>query len=81
MDAGEQVATNVVIPTGTTTANTDVSVAIPADAFVGNVGARFRLTTIASPGVGGASGSGEVEDYLVPICAPQPCGKTFISKN
>ena len=81
MDAGEQVANNIVVPTGTTAANIDITITVPSNAFVGNVGARFRLTSTGSPGVSGASGYGEVEDYLVPICAPQPCGKTFISKN
>ncbi|MDB6116236.1 MAG: hypothetical protein JWO08_17, partial [Verrucomicrobiaceae bacterium] len=81
MEAGEQVANNMVIATGTTAANTDITLTVPVDAFIGNIGARFRLTSTGSPGVGGVSGSGEVEDYRVPICAPQPCGKTFISQN
>ena len=81
MDPGEQIITDQVVATGSNAVLLDVSVNVPVTAFVGNVGARFRITSVASPGVAGRAGTGEVEDYLVPICAPVPCGKTFIGKN
>jgi hypothetical protein len=70
-DAGEQVATNVSISTGTDGATQNLSFTVPATALTGvNLGARFRLTSTSSPGSTGASGNGEVEDYIVTIVAP-----------
>jgi len=47
----------------------------------GKMAARVRLTSVAAPGISGESGSGEVEDYQVLVCAPRPCGKTFVTQN
>ncbi len=70
-DAGEQVATNVSIPTGSNNITQNVSITVPATALTGvNLGARVRLTSTATPGATGASGNGEVEDYVVVIAAP-----------
>lgn len=67
-DAGEQVAANTVIATGTSNSNKTVSFTVPATATSGNVGVRVRLTSTSSPGSTGLSGNGEVEDNLVLIC-------------
>ncbi|WP_395751928.1 putative Ig domain-containing protein [Prosthecobacter sp.] len=71
-DAGEQVATNVSIPTGTANATQNLSITVPATALTGtNLAVRVRLTSVSSPGSTGAAGLGEVEDYLVNIARPQ----------
>ena len=70
-DAGEQIATNVLIATGTSSATQNLSTTIPATTLTGvNLGARFRLTSTTSPGATGSSGNGEVEDYVVTVMAP-----------
>gem|GEM_PF-695905 len=70
-DAGEQIATNVSIATGTTSGTQNLSITVPANAVTGiNLGARFRLTSISTPGSSGAAGNGEVEDYVVSIISP-----------
>ncbi|MBK8036990.1 MAG: putative Ig domain-containing protein [Verrucomicrobiaceae bacterium] len=70
-DAGEQVATNTSVATGLTNSTLNLNVTVPAAAVTGlPLGARFRLTSTASPGATGASGNGEVEDYTVTISAP-----------
>jgi uncharacterized repeat protein (TIGR01451 family) len=70
-DAGEQVATNVLIATGAGNATQNLSFTVPAASLTGvNLGARFRLTSTLNPGVSGGSGNGEVEDHLVSILAP-----------
>jgi len=70
-DSGEQIATNVLIATGTSNASQDISHTVPATALTGvNLGVRFRLTSTSSPGAVGASGNGEVEDYIVNISMP-----------
>jgi hypothetical protein len=70
-DAGEQIATNVSVVTGTTNGTLNLNVTVPATALTGvSLGVRVRLTSTASPGVSGASGNGEVEDYKVIIAAP-----------
>ena len=66
-DAGEQIATNVAIPTGTSGANQVITFTTPAGATITTVGARFRLTSTSAPGATGFSGTGEVEDYVIPI--------------
>ncbi len=67
-DAGEQVAANTVIATGTSNSNKTVSFTVPATATSGKVGVRVRLTSTSTPGSTGLSGNGEVEDNLVLIC-------------
>ena len=70
-DAGEQIATNVTIATGTTSATQNLSITVPANALTGtNLGVRVRLTSVSSPGSTGAAGIGEVEDYVVSIITP-----------
>jgi hypothetical protein len=70
-DAGEQIATNVSIATGTTSSTQNLSITVPASAVTGtNLGARFRLTSVSSPGSSGAAGNGEVEDYVVSLITP-----------
>jgi len=70
-DSGEQVATNVVIATGASNSSRDISYTVPATAVTGtNLGIRFRLTSTSSPGPLGASGNGEVEDYVASISMP-----------
>ncbi len=66
-DAGEQVAVNLVIPTGTSAAERTVNFTVPASAVVGAVGVRARLTSVSSPGFDGEDGNGEVEDALINI--------------
>jgi uncharacterized repeat protein (TIGR01451 family) len=65
--AGSQIATNVAIANGTNNANRTVNFTVPANAALGAVGVRVRLTTTLSPGASGASGTGEVEDHLLTI--------------
>ncbi len=70
-DAGEQIATNTSIATGTTNATRNISITVPAGAVTGsNIGVRVRLTDVASPGVTGTAGNGEVEDYVTSIAVP-----------
>jgi len=69
-DAGEQIATNTVIVTGTSNSNRTVSFAVPATASLGTAGVRVRLTSTSNPGSIGTSGNGEVEDYVTAIAAP-----------
>lgn len=73
-DAGEQIATNQVVATGTSGGTVSLTVNVPAGASTGSVGVRFRLTSTSSPGSVGASGTGEVEDYLVNIQPPMSIG-------
>jgi uncharacterized repeat protein (TIGR01451 family) len=64
--AGEQIISNVIIPTGTSGSQV-YSFAVPSNATVASVGARFRITTTSNPGPTGASGNGEVEDVVASI--------------
>ncbi len=66
-DAGEQVASNIVVPNGTSAANRVVSFTVPASTALGNLPVRVRLTSVASPGPDGADGSGEVEDHIFTV--------------
>jgi SdrD B-like protein/putative Ig domain-containing protein/GEVED domain-containing protein len=69
-DAGEQIASNTVIATGTSNTNKTISFIAPAGAVLGSVGVRVRLTSTSSPGSVGGSGNGEVEDHVATIVAP-----------
>ncbi len=70
-DSGEQVATNVAVNTGTSNATRNISFTVSPAALTGtNLGVRFRLTSTSSPGPVGASGNGEVEDYIVSLLSP-----------
>jgi uncharacterized repeat protein (TIGR01451 family) len=65
--AGSQVATNVTVASGTSNSNRTVNFTVPANAALGAVGVRVRLTSVSSPGTDGADGNGEVEDHLLTI--------------
>lgn len=69
-DSGEQVATNITIPNGTSNAVRTISFTVPANASLGASALRARLTNVATPGPTGASGFGEVEDHPVSIVSP-----------
>jgi len=63
-DAGEQIASDVAVASGTNTLN---NVAVPAGA-IGVMAARFRITVNSGEGGGAPTGSadnGEVEDYVL----------------
>ena len=67
-DAGEQIATDQVVATGSAGTNVVLSFTVPATAATGTCGARFRITSTASPGPTGlSSGIGEVEDYVTSV--------------
>lgn len=69
-DAGEQIASNIVVATGSSNSNRTLSFTVPSNASQGTAGVRVRLTSVASPGSDGLDGSGEVEDYVTTIsCA------------
>lgn len=70
-DAGEQIANNTPVATGNNNSTLNLNIAVPATAVTGsNVGVRVRLTSVASPGVTGTAGNGEVEDYVTSIAVP-----------
>jgi large repetitive protein len=64
--AGEQIATNVAVPAGNTAPAT-LRFTIPASARLGNVIARFRLSSTPNIGPTGPAAAGEVEDYQFTI--------------
>ncbi|WP_294383702.1 GEVED domain-containing protein, partial [Prosthecobacter sp.] len=66
-DAGEQVATNTTIATGTSNSNRTVNCTVPSTATPGTTGVRVRLTSTSTPGSATASGNGEVEDYVTTL--------------
>lgn len=63
-DAGEQIATDLNVPTG---APTVLSPAVPAGAVPGLTYARFRCDSTGGTGPTGPAADGEVEDYLVGV--------------
>ena len=69
-DTGEQIVTNIVVPTGTASDYQTFFFDVPVAANLGNIGMRFRLTSVSNPGPGGLDGNGEVEDYTSTIVAP-----------
>ncbi|MFO1485862.1 MAG: GEVED domain-containing protein [Verrucomicrobiaceae bacterium] len=73
-DAGEQVATNTPIATGTSNSTRTINFTVPALVKIGTVGARVRLTSVSSPGPDGTDGSGEVEDVTTNITASMDFG-------
>ncbi len=62
-DAGENVLQDVVGSNGLN----NMTIAVPANAFLGNVTARVRLSETAGYGYAGLATWGEVEDYRVTI--------------
>src|SRR5690606_13232264 len=70
-DAGEQIATNTAVPTGTTNAVNNISIVVPPTSVTGvNIGVRVRISNDISPGSTGSGGVGEVEDYVINIAEP-----------
>jgi hypothetical protein len=69
-DAGEQIAVNTSIATGTSNANQTINFTAPVAARLGTAGVRVRLTSVITPGVDGLDGNGEVEDYTTNIVVP-----------
>jgi len=69
-DSGEQIAVNTVVATGVTNVNRTLTFTVPANATLGSAGVRVRLTSTSSPGATGASGIGEVEDYVATVVVP-----------
>ena len=61
---GEQIATNLVVPTG---APTVISPTVPATAVPGFTYARFRCSSAGNLGPTGPALDGEVEDYRVAV--------------
>lgn len=72
LTSSEQVATNVSVSNGTNNAARTVNFTVPATAIEGPVGVRVRLSSTSSPGATGASGIGEVEDYVVHVTSQCP---------
>jgi hypothetical protein len=72
-DAGEQIATNTAIATGTSNSNIALSVTPPAATATGTIPLRARITNVANPGFSNTfpgTSLGEVEDHLLTITAP-----------
>jgi hypothetical protein len=72
-DAGEQIATNTAIATGTSNSNIALSVTPPVATATGTIPLRARITNVANPGFSNTfpgTSSGEVEDHLITITAP-----------
>lgn len=63
-DAGEQIATNQIIPHGTSSV---ITVTVPAGATPGTTYARFRCSSAGNLGPTGIAADGEVEDYAIGI--------------
>lgn len=63
----ERIAANLTVANNTVDANRVVTFTVPATAVEGPVGARIRLTSTSNPAATGASGVGEVEDYVVNV--------------
>ena len=73
-DSGEQIATNTVIASGVINSNRTINFNVPSGASLGTAGIRVRLTSLSSPGSVGASGNGEVEDYVITIGSAKDYG-------
>ncbi|HXU29397.1 MAG TPA: GEVED domain-containing protein, partial [Thermoanaerobaculia bacterium] len=80
LDAGEQIATAVSVPSGTTT---NLNPTVPAGARPGLTYSRFRCASAPVAGPTGMAPDGEVEDYLVAVVgmdfgdAPDSYGTTI----
>lgn len=80
LDASEQIATAVSIPSGTTT---NLNPTVPVNARPGFTYSRFRCASAAVAGSTGMAPDGEVEDYLVAVVgmdfgdAPDSFGTTL----
>lgn len=78
-DAGEQIATNLSIPIGTTT----LPVLVPANVQVGNTYARFRIAAAVDDVTGptGQASNGEVEDYKVTVKPAQAINEVLFNTS
>ena len=69
-NTGEQIITNQTITSGTSGVIKTYTVTVPTGATLGDVGARFRISSISGAATSTAStGNGEVEDYVFTILA------------
>ncbi len=69
-DPGEQVASDLTVPANTPSQNRVISFVAPANAFAGQAGIRVSLNSLSGTLATGVSGSGETEDYLLPLVCP-----------
>jgi hypothetical protein len=69
-DAGEQVASNVLISNGASNSNRSINFTVPSSVTFGDIGVRVRLTSVSTPGATGSLGNGEVEDHILTIACP-----------
>ena len=69
-DPGEQVATDLPILAGTALQNQPVTFSAPPIAFAGQAAVRVSLNSLPGTLSTGVAGSGETEDYLVPLVCP-----------
>ena len=68
---GERSKTQLLIPTSTSTQNVNVQFDVPSAASLGaQRGVRFRLSSSSTQTPISSSVAGEIEDYVVRICAP-----------
>lgn len=66
-DAGERIASDVVVAPGVSGATAQLPFVVPVGASLGEAGVRFRLSDTQNPSPLGAAGVGEVEDYVTNI--------------
>ena len=67
IDSGEQIASDLIIATGTTST---LTVSVPTDANSGVTYTRFRCSSDGGLGPIGAAADGEVEDYRLELAPP-----------
>jgi hypothetical protein len=73
VDAGEQIATNTPVTTGTSNSSIALNVTPPLTVAIGTIPLRARITNVQNPGFGNTfpgTSLGEVEDHLITISAP-----------
>jgi hypothetical protein len=80
-DAGERIASNVTIASGTTNSNRTLTFTVPAGAALGPVGVRVRLTSVSTGMPTGPVANGEVEDYAITIEPPYTIGNLVFHDN
>lgn len=77
LDVGEQIASDLTLPTG---ANS-VTAAVPAAARVGPAFARFRFSSAKGLTPTGLAGDGEVEDHLLTLYQTGPSAGSLVITN
>lgn len=81
-EVGEQVASNVIVSTGSVSSNRTLTFTVPSTAVNGSVPVRVRLTSLANPGPDGNDGYGEVEDHVLLISSALSVGNlVFADEN